>query len=236
MRDLFWLAVATERKSADCIGNTLLQVCGVMECFEELCHDKTGRDGIDPHAERPELAVVMISGHGTIATAMEATKLGAFDFMEKPLERERVLLVARNALERRSLAEENRKTLSFNQVRVLQSDWCQALEADAIANGGFDLIASNPPYIEDDDPHLSQGDVCFEPLSALTSGADGLDDIRVITQQAKNCLKSGGWLIFEHGYNQGEAVRNILTTAGYLSAQTGQDMAGVDRISFARLP
>lgn len=135
-----------------------------------------------------------------------------------------------------ALAEENRKTLGFNQVRVLQSDWCQALEADAIANGGFDLIASNPPYIEDDDPHLSQGDVRFEPLSALTSGADGLDDIRVITQQAKTCLKSGGWLIFEHGYNQGEAVRNILTTAGYLSAQTGQDMAGVDRISFARLP
>lgn len=135
-----------------------------------------------------------------------------------------------------ALAEKNRQTLGFNQVTVLQSDWCQALEADAVTNGGFDLIASNPPYIEDDDPHLSQGDVRFEPLSALTSGADGLDDIRVITQQAKTCLKSGGWLVFEHGYNQGEAVRNILTAAGYLSAQTGQDMAGVDRFSFARLP
>ena len=135
-----------------------------------------------------------------------------------------------------ALAEENRKALGFEQVTVLQSDWCQALEADTVANGGFDLIASNPPYIEDDDPHLSQGDVRFEPLSALTSGADGLDDIRLITLQAKTCLKSGGWLIFEHGYNQGDAVCGILSAAGYQEAQTAQDLAGVDRISFAQLP
>ncbi|WP_417598252.1 peptide chain release factor N(5)-glutamine methyltransferase [Oceanospirillum sp.] len=135
-----------------------------------------------------------------------------------------------------TLAEVNRKTLGFEQVTVLQSDWCQALETDAVASGGFDLIASNPPYIEDDDPHLSQGDVRFEPLSALTSGSDGLDDIRLITQQAAGCLRPGGWLIFEHGYNQASAVRGILSAAGYQNAQTALDLAGVDRMSFAQRP
>ncbi|OOV86454.1 peptide chain release factor N(5)-glutamine methyltransferase [Oceanospirillum linum] len=135
-----------------------------------------------------------------------------------------------------ALAEANRKALGFEQVTVLQSDWCQALETDAVARGGFDLIVSNPPYIEDDDPHLSQGDVRFEPLSALTSGADGLDDIRLITLQAKVCLKPGGWLIFEHGYNQAGAVRGILSAAGYQDVQTAQDLAGVDRMSFAQRP
>lgn len=129
-----------------------------------------------------------------------------------------------------ALAEKNRARLGFSQVRVLQSDWCQALES-----GVYDLIASNPPYIEADDPHLSQGDVRFEPLSALTAGADGLDDIRRITGEAKRCLKSGGWLVMEHGYNQAEAVQAILRAAGYNAVETCQDMAGLDRMTLGRL-
>lgn len=129
-----------------------------------------------------------------------------------------------------ALAEENRKALGFDHVTVMPSDWCQAL-----ADQHYDLIVSNPPYIEDNDPHLSQGDVRFEPLSALTSGADGLDDIRLISEQAKRCLKAGGWLIFEHGYNQGQAVQSVMAAAGYQQVQTCQDLAGVDRMTLGRL-
>ena len=134
-----------------------------------------------------------------------------------------------------ALAEANRKALGFEQVRVLQSDWCQALMPECAQAERFDLIASNPPYIEDNDPHLSQGDVRFEPLSALTSGADGLDDIRRIAREAKNCLKPGGWLVLEHGYNQGAAVRTVLEQAGYQQVHTCQDLAGQDRITLACL-
>lgn len=125
-----------------------------------------------------------------------------------------------------ALAEQNRQALGFDHVRVLQSDWCQGL-----ADNHYDLIASNPPYIEDNDPHLSQGDVRFEPLSALISGADGLADIRLISEQSKRCLKANGWLIVEHGYNQGEAVRKLLTEAGYQQVATHQDLAGVERMT-----
>lgn len=133
-----------------------------------------------------------------------------------------------------ALAEANRKALGFDRVRVLQSDWCQALQTDCEQNGGFDLIASNPPYIEEDDPHLSRGDVRFEPLSALTSGTDGMDDIRLISGQAKPCLQVGGWLVFEHGYRQGAAVREILQAAGYQKVTTCQDLAGQDRITLGQ--
>jgi release factor glutamine methyltransferase len=125
-----------------------------------------------------------------------------------------------------ALAEENRQLLGFDHVRVIPSDWCQALEADY-----YDLIVSNPPYIEENDPHLTQGDVRFEPLSALTSGQDGLDDIRLITEQAKRCLKTGAWLLFEHGYNQGDAVRRVMSDAGYTEVKTYPDLAGIDRIT-----
>lgn len=124
------------------------------------------------------------------------------------------------------LAEENRQLLGFDHVRVIPSDWCQALETDY-----YDLIVSNPPYIEENDPHLTQGDVRFEPLSALISGQDGLDDIRLITEQAKRCLKTGAWLLFEHGYNQGDAVRHVMSDAGYTSVKTCPDLAGIDRIT-----
>ena len=129
-----------------------------------------------------------------------------------------------------ALAEENRKALGYGHVTVLLSDWCQAL-----ADQHYDLIVSNPPYIEDNDPHLSQGDVRFEPLSALTSGADGLDDIRLISEQAKRCLKAGGWLIVEHGYNQRQAVQSVMTAVGYQQVKTCQDLAGVDRMTLGRL-
>lgn len=125
-----------------------------------------------------------------------------------------------------TLAEQNRQQLGFNNVTVIQSDWCQALP-----DQHFDLIVSNPPYIEADDPHLQQGDVRFEPLSALTSGADGLDDIRKLAIDCQRCLKPSGWLMLEHGYNQAEAVQQILLNAGYQQVHSAQDLAGQDRVT-----
>ncbi len=117
------------------------------------------------------------------------------------------------------------------QVRVLQSDWYSALAAEQFA-----LIVSNPPYIEQDDPHLQQGDLRFEPRSALTDEADGLVHIRHIIDGAVSRLLPGGWLLFEHGFDQGLAARDLLEAAGFGEVQTWQDIAGMDRVSGGLAP
>lgn len=129
------------------------------------------------------------------------------------------------------LAERNRQRLHLDNAKVLQSHWFEALAGER-----FDLIISNPPYIADSDPHLSEGDVRFEPSSALTSGADGLDDIRLIIAQAVEHLNPAGWLMLEHGYDQGAAVRELLVEQGYQRVQTRRDLADHERISFGCLP
>ena len=99
----------------------------------------------------------------------------------------------------------------------------------------FDLIVSNPPYIEDEDPHLKEGDVRFEPITALASGKDGLDDIRLITKQAPQHLKQGGYLVFEHGYNQAKQVQQIMADHGFTEIETIKDYGGNDRVTLGRL-
>jgi release factor glutamine methyltransferase len=130
-----------------------------------------------------------------------------------------------------ALAERNRQRLQLNNADVLSSHWFSALDGRR-----FDLIISNPPYIADADPHLSAGDVRFEPSSALTAGHDGLDDLRTIIAQAPAYLKDGGWLLLEHGYDQGAAVRDLLTGEGFERIQTRRDLGEHERISFGRLP
>nr|WP_164083369.1 peptide chain release factor N(5)-glutamine methyltransferase [Stenotrophomonas pavanii] len=100
----------------------------------------------------------------------------------------------------------------------------------------FDLIASNPPYIASDDPHLDQGDLRFEPASALTSGVDGLDDIRRIVDGGQAHLRPGGWLLIEHGWDQGAAIRALFDAAGFAEVQTAQDLEQRDRITLGRRP
>ncbi|WP_188692427.1 peptide chain release factor N(5)-glutamine methyltransferase [Silvimonas amylolytica] len=117
------------------------------------------------------------------------------------------------------------------QVRVLQSDWYAAL-----GDGQFAVIVSNPPYIEQDDPHLEKGDLRFEPRSALTDEADGLAHIRTIIDGARTRLLPGGWLLFEHGFDQGLASRDLLDAAGFGAVQTWQDIAGMDRVSGGLAP
>ena len=106
-------------------------------------------------------------------------------------------------------------------VKFVQSDWLAAVP------GMFDLIVSNPPYVADGDPHLSA--LTHEPLQALTSGADGLADIRQIIAQAPSHLAPGGWLLLEHGWDQAASVQALLCEAGFAQVQSRKDLAGMDR-------
>lgn len=113
-------------------------------------------------------------------------------------------------------------------VRLIQSDWYGAL-----TNEQFDLIVSNPPYIEKNDPHLLQGDLRFEPLGALTDHDDGLSALRAIIRGAARHLADGRWLLMEHGYDQASAVRELLAQQGFQGATSWKDLAGIERISGA---
>lgn len=118
-----------------------------------------------------------------------------------------------------------------NQVKVdfLQSDWFSALDAQR-----FDLIVSNPPYIVAGDPHLSEGDLRFEPVDALTDHGNGLSDLQTITSGARPYLAPGAWLLMEHGYDQATAVREALSAHGYTEVQSWRDLAGIERVSGGR--
>ncbi|MFA0995194.1 MULTISPECIES: peptide chain release factor N(5)-glutamine methyltransferase [Pseudomonas syringae group] len=130
-----------------------------------------------------------------------------------------------------ALAERNRQRLQLDNAQVLNSHWFSALEGRQ-----FDLIISNPPYIADADPHLSAGDVRFEPSSALTAGSDGLDDLRTIIADASAHLNADGWLLLEHGYDQGPAVRELLIHHGFERIQTRRDLGEHERITFGCKP
>ncbi|MEG0099377.1 peptide chain release factor N(5)-glutamine methyltransferase [Citrobacter sp.] len=129
-----------------------------------------------------------------------------------------------------ALATRNAQHLGIRNVRVLQSDWFSALQGQR-----FDMIVSNPPYIDEQDPHLAQGDVRFEPLTALVAGANGLADIVHIIDQSQHVLTPGGYLLLEHGWQQGEAVRDAFMRAGYLAVETCRDYGGNERITLGRI-
>ncbi len=125
-----------------------------------------------------------------------------------------------------AVARANAQRLNL-PVQFVLSDWLAAVP------GVFDLIASNPPYVADGDPHLAA--LTHEPLQALTSGADGLADIRQIIAQAPSHLAPGSWLLLEHGWDQATAVQGLLRQAGFTDVQSRQDLAGVDRCTGGRL-
>ncbi|PJB05555.1 MAG: peptide chain release factor N(5)-glutamine methyltransferase, partial [Hydrogenophilales bacterium CG_4_9_14_3_um_filter_59_35] len=128
------------------------------------------------------------------------------------------------------VARENAQQLGAGNLRLIQSDWYAALDGEK-----FDLIVSNPPYIASADPHLAQGDLRFEPAAALASGANGLDDIRTIVRGAATHLKPGGWLLFEHGYDQAAACRELLVQSGFEQIGSSTDLAGIERVSYGQL-
>ena len=127
------------------------------------------------------------------------------------------------------LAERNRQMLHLDNAAFLHSHWFSNL-----SGGRFAVIVSNPPYIAANDPHLSRGDLRFEPASALVSGVDGLDDLRQIIAQAPGFLEPGGWLLLEHGFDQAQMVRALLSQADFVGVHSRRDLAGHERISLGQ--
>lgn len=126
------------------------------------------------------------------------------------------------------MAQNNAKRLGVANVRFIASNWFDAVDDD-----DFELIVSNPPYIAADDPHLQQGDLRFEPSSALVSENQGLADIERIAEQARQRLKAGGHILVEHGYNQAPAVQAIFAHYGYRQIVNHRDLAGNPRVTSA---
>lgn len=114
-------------------------------------------------------------------------------------------------------------------VECAAGDWLEAVAGD------FDLVVANPPYIDPRDRHLEQGDLRFEPRGALAAAEHGLADLRAITSQARTRLYSGGWLLLEHGFDQGKAVRALLGDAGFQGVATRRDLAGHDRVTLGHV-
>ncbi|MGF0669902.1 peptide chain release factor N(5)-glutamine methyltransferase [Stenotrophomonas maltophilia] len=132
-----------------------------------------------------------------------------------------------------AVAARNAARHELDNVRFAEGghDWYAPLQGVR-----FDLIASNPPYIASNDPHLEQGDLRFEPSTALASGMDGLDDIRRIVDGGQAHLRPGGWLLIEHGWDQGAAIRALFDATGFAEVQTVQDLEQRDRITLGRRP
>ena len=132
------------------------------------------------------------------------------------------------------IAIENAQNLNIPNVKFILSDWFSGLKTNG-ENEKFDVIASNPPYIEASDLHLQQGDLRFEPRSALASGAYGLDAIRHIIKNAPPYLNPHGWLMLEHGYNQASKVAALLKQAGFSDISHAKDLSGIERVTIGRL-
>lgn len=130
-----------------------------------------------------------------------------------------------------AVAVKNAQAHTLENVWFRRGHWYAAL-----GNDRFDMIVSNPPYIAAGDPHLQQGDLRFEPPPALASGADGLDAIREIIAGAPAHLVRGGWLLLEHGRDQGEAIRALLEQAGFVEVETVRDLEQRDRVTLGSLP
>ena len=129
-----------------------------------------------------------------------------------------------------AVAVGNAERNGIDNVWFRRGDWYEAL-----GNERFDVIVSNPPYIEANDEHLQQGDLRFEPAMALASGTDGLDAIRVIVRDASKHLARNGWLLLEHGWNQGEAIRELLSQAGFVEVATERDLEDRERVTRGRV-
>ena len=159
------------------------------------------------------------TGTGAIALALASEradcKVTAVDFMP-----DAAALAARNAAH-----------LALNNVTVLQSDWFSGLKGQRFA-----MIVSNPPYIDETDPHLAEGDVRFEPRTALVAADQGLADLAHIIREGRQYLLPNAYMLLEHGWKQGEAVRALFNEAGYLDVETCRDYGDNERLTLGRWP
>lgn len=159
------------------------------------------------------------TGSGAIAAAIAS---------ERPMCKIVATDVSSDALQ---VAQRNFSRLGFSNVITSLGEWCHALSSDV----KFDLIVSNPPYIAEGDGHLAHDGLPWEPQNALRSGDDGLDDINIIIKQAPNHLAPNGWLLLEHGFDQGDRVRFLLKQSGFSAINTTQDISGHDRVSVGQI-
>lgn len=166
----------------------------------------------------PWTVLDMGTGTGAIAIAIAH---------HRPIAQVTALDASKTAL---AVAQDNACALRLPSIRFIHSNWFSALGLQC-----FDVIISNPPYIAQNDPHLQATSLPYEPISALTSGVDGLDDIRLLVQQAPKHLNSDGWLLLEHGYDQGAAVRHLMQSAGFSAIATHRDYGNNDRITLGQL-
>jgi release factor glutamine methyltransferase len=167
--------------------------------------------------DRPTQVADLGTGSGAIALAL-ASERPLLSVLATDLSAAALAVAARNAA-----------VTGLDNVRFAAGDWYAPL-----AGQQFTLIASNPPYIADDDPHLGLGDLRFEPRQALASGADGLDALRTIIAGAAAHLLPAGWLLLEHGWQQGAAVRELLGAAGFLAVASLRDLEQRERVSLGQ--
>jgi release factor glutamine methyltransferase len=168
-------------------------------------------------AERPHTIADLGTGSGAIALAIAR---------ERPQCRIIATDIAAAAIE---VARRNARRLDLHTIEFRTGNWCEPL-----TGMHFDMIVSNPPYIAETDPHLNTGDVRFEPRTALASGAQGMDDLTRIAQCAVCHLERGGWLLMEHGYEQGTLARQLLEDTGLTEVSNHTDDAGLERVIAGR--
>jgi release factor glutamine methyltransferase len=212
------------------LGEPVAHILGEREFFGLTL--KVSPDTLIPRPETEllvELALQRIPPHGPYRVLDLGTGSGAIA-ISIAQNRPDAEVVAVDASEAAlQVARGNATRLGIANVNLLFSDWFSALSGQR-----YNLIVSNPPYIATGDVHLTQGDVRFEPLSALASGPDGLDDIRHIIMRAGDFLEQGAWLLIEHGYDQADDVRSLFQQSGFAEVFSERDISGIERVTGGR--